>query len=1065
VRCPRCGTELPERAKFCLECGLALSVASGSELRAAGADTPVTETAPAHRAPLEGEHKQVTVLFCDLANSTPLAERLGPEGMHAFLNRFFELALAEVNRYEGTINQFLGDGFMALFGAPIAHEDDARRAVMAALGIRRTLRDRASWMGAGTIAVRIGLNTGPVVIGRIGDHLRTDYTAVGDTTNVAARLQQAADPGDVLIAESTARLVRGDVRLDPLGGLTVKGKSEPVVAYRVRGTAPRRSLLEQGRERTQPIFVGRDGEQRRLTELATALAEGRGHIVSVVGEAGSGKSRLLYEFRRSLEGGPLFFLEGRCRSFGASTPYLPIVELLRNDCDILDTDTPEAIASKVRLVVEDLGMDRATLPYILRLLGVKEGAESVEDMPAETVKARTLNGLEQMLGRGSRRRPLVLLVEDVHWIDAPSEEYITRLARALADAPILLVTTTRPEYAPPWLEPARSAEILLQPLSDVDSRRVVESVVERQPLPERVLSMILDKADGNPLFLEELTRSVAGQHDPGAAPAVPETLQGVLMARIDRLPETPRRLLQTAAVLGREFSLRLLEAVWDGPGRALSHLEELTRLEFVHPGVGEEPAYAFNHALSQEVAYESLLLSHRRTLHEAAGRALERQHAPRLAPVLDRLALHYSRAEQPDKAIEYLALVADRALHAYANAEAIQAVDEALEHADRLPEPARTRARVRLAVEKSQALVLLGALRESVDVLLGERAGVEALQDPMVSGPYNFRLASVFGLLGQTRDAVSLAEQALRAAEDVGDRVTMGRARYLLAREGFWAGRLREGVEHARRGITLLEATGDRWWLSMAHWAMAVNHTLLGDFAAASAAAARAKDVAAQLEDPRLLGQAEWTTGWVHAIRGEWPEAVAAGQRAVELAPEPFSRALARGFLGIVYLEKGDVALARPLLDDCADAFAGFHFRQLEGWMLILGGQARLANGETAAAHERVLRGRSVVESAFFAPAVAVAERVLGEIAHAEGKLDDAVRHLRVSLRFNEEIGARFDLARVHLSLAEVARARDHGPGVTAELEEARRGFEALDLPAWVARTRRRAEALGVTVG
>jgi class 3 adenylate cyclase/tetratricopeptide (TPR) repeat protein len=1065
VRCPRCGTELPERAKFCLECGLALSAVSGSELRAAGADAPAPDPALAPRSSLEGEHKQVTVMFCDLANSTPLAERLGPEGMHAFLNRFFELALAEVHRYEGTINQFLGDGFMALFGAPLAHEDDARRAVRAALGIRRTLRDRASWMGAGTIAVRIGLNTGPVVIGRIGDHLRTDYTAVGDTTNVAARLQQAADPGDVLISEATARLVRSDVRLDPLGGLTVKGKSEPVVAYRVRGTAPRRSLLEQGRERTQPSFVGRDPEQRHLTELAAALVDGRGHIVSVVGEAGSGKSRLLYEFRRSLDGGSLLFLEGRCRSFGASTPYLPIVELLRNDCDILDTDTPEAIASKVRLVVEDLGMDRATLPYLLRLLGVKQGAESVEDMPAETVKARTLDGLEQMLCRGSRRRPLVLLVEDVHWIDAPSEEYITRLAHALADAPILLVTTTRPEYTPPWLEPVRSAELRLQPLSEIDSRRVVESVVERQPLAERVLDMILDKAEGNPLFLEELTRSVVGQVDPAATPTVPGTLQGVLMARIDRLPEMPRRLLQTAAVLGREFPLSLLEAVWDGPGSALSHLEELTRLEFVHPRVGEEPAYAFNHALSQEAAYESLLLSHRRALHEATARTLERQHAPRLAPALDGLALHYSRAELPEKAIEYLALVADRAIRAYANAEAIRILDEALGHADRLAEPARTRARVRLAIEKSQALVLLGALRESMDVLLAERSGVEALQDPLVAGPYDFRLASVYGLLGQTRDAIILAEQSLQAATQVGDRVTMGRARYLLAREGFWAGRLREGVEHAQHAVALLEVTADRWWLSMAHWAMAVNHTLLGNFAAAFEAAGRAKDVAAQLENPRLLGQAEWTTGWLHAIRGEWPEAMEAGQRAVALAPEPFSRSLARGFLGITYLEKGDVARARPLLDEGAATFARFQFRQLEGWLLILAGQARLADGETAAAREHVLRGRGVVETAYFAPAVVVGERLLGEIGQLEGRLDDAERHLRTALRLGDEIGARLESARTHLALADVARARGDEPGVRRELETARDLFETLELPGWVALTRRRAEALGVAVG
>src|SRR5690349_23586489 len=328
MRCPNCSTELPDSSKFCLECGRDLR--GRSEYASPAAYTPkhLAERILTSRAALEGERKQVTVLFCDIANSTTLAERVGPERMHALLNGFFELALAEVHRLEGTINQFLGDGFMALFGAPLAHEDDARRAVLAAVKIRRALKDRASYAGFGggdALTVRMGLNTGLVVVGSIGDNLRMDYTAVGDTTNVASRLQHAAEPGEVLISEATGRLVRREVRLLPAGALTVKGKAEPVTAYKVLGVAPPQSAFEHAAERAYGRFVGREAEMRQLAELLTAAQKGEGGLVSIVGEAGSGKSRLLYEFRRTLGATDVTTLEARCRSYAAAIPYLPLL--------------------------------------------------------------------------------------------------------------------------------------------------------------------------------------------------------------------------------------------------------------------------------------------------------------------------------------------------------------------------------------------------------------------------------------------------------------------------------------------------------------------------------------------------------------------------------------------------------------------------------------------------------------------------------------------------------------------------------------------------------------------
>jgi class 3 adenylate cyclase/tetratricopeptide (TPR) repeat protein len=1070
MRCPRCSTELPSSARFCLECGLPLT--AGTEQQA-GFVSPEAYT-PRHladriltsRTALEGERKQVTVLFCDLVNSTPLAERLGPEGMHAFLSRFFDLALSEIHRFEGTVNQFLGDGLMALFGAPLAHEDDARRAVLAALGIRRALRDRASYMGAGhgnEVALRIGLNTGPVVVGRIGDNLRMDYTAIGDTTNVAARLQQIAAPWTVLISEATARLVRSDFRLTPMGPLAVKGKSDPVVAYSLLGRAPRRSLLERARERAFARFVARERELARLVAALRQTEQHGGCLVSVVGEAGVGKSRLLYEFRRSFGDRDITCLEGRCRSYGATVPYLPIIDIVRGHCAIADADTPETIAQKVRLALLEVGLDAGEDgPYVLQLLGVK-ASDELADVSPEATRARTIEILRRLLVESSRRRPLVLLLEDLHWIDTPSEAYLVSLVESLAGARLLVVATWRPGYRPPWRAQACATEIGLAPLSAADSASIVRSREGARALPDATVALILDKADGNPLFLEELTRAVT---EGDGAVAVPDTLQSVLMSRIDRLPEATKRLLQTASVLGREFSLRLLAGIWDGPGDAAAHLETLARLEFVHEQVGaEEPAYAFNHALAQEVAYESLLTAHRQALHQAAARWLERSYAGRLDQVLERLAFHYARTEEAAMAIEYLARVAEKAARAYANAEAHRALAEALALAERLPDGrAADRARIRLALQKTHVLFTQGAFRESLQLLLAEQPRVEGFGEPLLAGPFYFRLGLVYGVLGDGARATAFAERALAEAERSGDAATMGKAHYILAREDFWCGRMLEGVEHGRRAVSLLEGTPERYWLSMAHWAMGLNYALLGEFDAALQALARAQAAGDKLGDARLLSNAAWTSGWVRAMRGEWAAGIEACKRSIEQAPDAVSRAVGQGFLGVVHLEEGDHAGARPALEQAVEAFATFGFPQLEGFFTIFLGYARWQDGGGAAARELITRGVRIAGFARFAPPIGAAERFLGAIALAEGKLADAEAHVREALRILEASAARFEVARTRIALAEVLQARGDARAAAEELREAHRLFVVLRVGQYVARTRELAEKLGVSL-
>ena len=475
------------------------------------------------RSALEGERKQVTVLFCDLANSTAIAERIGPEHMHTLLNRFFALALEAVHRYEGTINQFLGDGFMTLFGAPIAHEDHARRAVLSALTLQRTLQEAHLGTPYGVeCTVRMGLNSGLVVVGSIGDNLRMDYSAIGDTTNLAARLQGIAAPGEILVSESTSRLVGGYVRIEPLPPVEVKGKAEPVTPYKAIGTLPRRSPMASRGERTLSQFVGREQELATLDALFTQVEAGHGQVVGIVAEAGGGKSRLLYESRQRWHDKRVTYLEGRCVSYGSTIPYHPIIDLVRQNCGIAEGDSAATIGAKVSFALQEVDMDaEASAPYLLQLLGVQEGTESLAALTPEAIRTRTFDTLKQMSLKGSQRRPLIFEIEDVHWIDKTSEVYLASLVESVAGAAILLLTTYRPGYRPPWIEKSYATQLSLQNLIAQDALTVVHSTRQQHALPEHLEQAIIDKAQGNPFFLEELTRAVIEHGGTAAASAVP----------------------------------------------------------------------------------------------------------------------------------------------------------------------------------------------------------------------------------------------------------------------------------------------------------------------------------------------------------------------------------------------------------------------------------------------------------------------------------------------------------------------------------------------------------------
>jgi class 3 adenylate cyclase/tetratricopeptide (TPR) repeat protein len=1022
-------------------------------LEPAGADTP---SSPGSSVGLEGERKQVTALFCLFPNAAAMAERLGHAEMHARLARAFQVAEQQVHRYGGMVNQSMADGFVALFGAPVVHEDDARRAVLAALAIRSSLlEDRGSH---GTepddVATQMGVNTGQVIVGRIADD-RLEYTAIGETTHLASALQHCAEPGAILISEATRRFVEAEVLLDPLQ-VTVPGRSRPLNAWNVVELAADRAQLDHRLNRQLAPFVGRHHDLATLEDLLERSASGRGHVVNVAGEPGIGKSRLLYELRHSKAATGVGFLEARCLSYASAIPYVPVVDIVRQACGIAERDSPDTIRHKVTGALEGLEIAGVSSgeggAYLLDVLGAVEGGVAPPELSPETIKTRTFSVLRSLVLGASHRGPIAVLLEDLHWIDKPSEEFFETLIEDLAGARVLIVATYRPGYRAPWMDRSYATQITLHPLGTADSFAVLASAMDTAEMPQSFSSAVLSRAEGNPFFLEELARAIL-DHD-SMDRLIPDTIQGVIMARLDRLPESAKRLVQTASVAGREVSRRLLLRLWDGPGQFERELVELRRLEFLYERMGgDEPAYVFKHALTQDVAYDSLLRARRQALHVRAAEALETLYAGRLDEVEGALAHHYARTNLSEKAVTYLVRMADKAARVYANNEAIAHLEQALEHLYRCPDTIeRDRRILDVALRHAHSLYFLGRFRESVNLLLQHESRLARVDDATIGGRYFSWLGHMYARLGDPNAAAQSAERAIAQALRAGDDVALGRAHGVLALDGFWSGCPAKGIEHGREAISVLDCAHDHWWLGMAHVYVAFNWLLTGQFGSAFAAAGRARDVGLRIGDARLQTYADFTTGWAQASRGEGEAAIDTCRRGLELAPDSVSRAYASLFLGYAYLEHGEMARALDELEPVIVELERFGIPYWHGWADAMIAEAYRLSGHSDRAADYARRGLEIATRVQYRYAMGLAHRALGRVAAGDRRLAEAESSLLEALTIFEAIGAQFESARTRLDLADLARERHDAAGAVSHLRHARDAFVSLGVTTYVGR-------------
>ena len=656
------------------------------------------------RGATDGERKTITALFADLKGSTALIEGLDPEEARAIIDPALQLMMDAVHRYDGYVAQALGDGIFALFGAPIAREDHPQRALYAALRMQDEMRrcsDQLRLSGGTPLLMRIGINTGEVVVRSIRkDDLHTDYVPVGHSTNIAARMQEMATPGSILVTEQTQKLTEGYFDLKALGETQVKGMEGPLKVFEVVGAGPLRTKLEIAARRGLSRFVGRQGELDQMQQALEQVKAGHGQIVGVMGEPGLGKSRLFYEFKLTSRSGCLV-LEAFSVSHGKASPYLPVIELLKTYFQIEPQDDERI--RRERVTGRVLALDRSledSLPYLLSLLGIEDLQSSLQQMDAQIRRQRTFDALKRLFLRESLNQPLMVIFEDLHWIDNETQGFLDTLSESEAGARILLLVNYRPEYRHDWGGKSYYTQLRLAPLGQEEAKELLTFLVGKETSLQDLKQLILERTEGTPFFMEEVVQTLAeeglllgerGDYRLEKAPSelhISPTVQGVLAARIDRLSPQEKALLQQLAVIGREVSLVVVrEVVTESEDDLHRLLSSLQGKEFLY----EQPAlpdvaYIFKHALTQEVAYNSVLMDRRKGLHERTAEAIEAVFAASLEDHYGELARHYRHGENTEKAVTYLNLTGQQAAQRSAYAEAETALTTGLSMLQSLPD-------------------------------------------------------------------------------------------------------------------------------------------------------------------------------------------------------------------------------------------------------------------------------------------------------------------------------------------------------------------------------------------
>jgi class 3 adenylate cyclase/tetratricopeptide (TPR) repeat protein len=1082
--CASCGSPITPTAKFCPECAHPVSAVTETLPRPASPDayTPrhLAERILISRSALAGERKQVTVLFADLKSSMELLADRDPEEARELLDPVLQRMMDAVHQYEGTVNQVMGDGIMALFGAPLAHEDHAVRACYAALAMQAAMRrytEEARRAHGIEVQIRVGLNSGEVVVRAIGSDLHMDYTAIGQTTHLAARMEQLATPGTIRLTADTLHLAEGFVEVKPLGPIPVRGLDTPIEVYELIGADPSRSRLQAAAARGLTRFVGRERELEELGEALGRAGEGSGQVVAIVGEPGVGKSRLFREFVHSHRTDGWLVLESSSASFGKATPYLPVIDLLKAYCQIELRDDGRKIKEKVtgKLLTLDRALERS-LPALFALLAVPVEDPAWERLDPRERRQRTREALKRLVLRESQVQPVLVAMEDLHWIDAETQGFLDSLIDSLPTARILLLVNYRPEYQHGWGSRTYYTQLRVDPLLPESAAELLRSLLGEdaglEPLTERLIS----QTQGNPFFLEESVRTLVETQalvgERGAyrlaklppSPQVPATVQAVLAARIDRLPPEEKRLLEAAAVIGEEVPFPLLRAIADEAEETLHRgLAHLRAAEFLYEArLFPDVEYTFKHGLTHQVAYAGLLHERRRALHARIVEALERLYPDRLAEHAARLAHHAVHGEMWEKAVGYLQQAASQAAGRAANQDAVAYLEQALGALARLPADrpwAEVGVDIRLDLRSS--LGQLGRHGQIAEHLREAERLAAAIGDQQRLGRVYALVSDRFRLQGDRKRALEVGEQALAIARTLADGPLEVTANTFLGMVHQAGGAYREAIALFDRNVAVLAgAVGPARYEIMEDpsvhsrsWLCACSAEV-GDFARGEAAGAEAMRIAEGSGRPLNLVCACAGLGRLFLRKGADAQAVAVLDRGFQLSRrlslDVWTLVLASALaLGCARVGRAADALAFAELGlepESADANLSNQPLRL-GWLAeayLLAGQLETARrmGERALELARRHDQQGHLAWALF---------LAGELAPTEGggASKGAEGHYREAMTTAEALGMRPLVARAHLGLGWLLRSSGELSESADHLLAASTLFAELGMTAW----------------
>ncbi len=1085
LTCRKCGTVLPAGAKFCLECGEPITKRFPTEARFKSPDAYIpkhlAERILATKETLEGERKQVTVLFADIKGSTALIADQDPEDADKLLNPVLERMMEAVHRYEGTVTRVTGDGIMALFGAPLAHEDHAVRACFAALVMQEAIRhysDQVRREHGFSVHIRVGLNSGEVVVRSIGNDLYMEYTAMGQTAHLAARMEQLADPGSILLPTNTLRLAEGHVEVRGLGKVPVKGLTEPIEVYELTGAGLARRRFEAAAARGLTRFVGRETELDHLQKAVERAGKSHGQVVAVVGEPAVGKSRLFFEFTHSHRTKGWLVLETNSVSYGKATPFQPVIDVLKAYFQIEAQDAPRKIREKIsgKLAILDESL-MPIAPAFLALLDIPVNDPKWEALDPTQRRQRTFDACKRLLLRESQIQPLVLVFEDLHWIDSKTQAFLDSFIDSLPTARILLLVNYRPEYEHTWGSRTYYTQLRIDPLPPESAEELLGALLGMDAALAPLKGLLIEQTQGNPFFLEESVRTLIETEalvgEPGAyhlvkalpSIEVPATVQAVLAARIDRLPADEKHLLQTASVIGETVPFSLLQRIVEMSEEELRHgLSHLQAVEFLYEtSLFPDLEYTFTHGLTYQVAYNSLLNERRRALHAKILEAMEALYSNRLTEQVDRLAHHAFRGEVWSKALSYLRQAGTKAATRSAYREAVSCFEQALTAINQLPhdrEMLEQAVDVRFALRTS--LFPLGE-RERVLGYLQEADNLSRrLDDQLRQAWVTVYMCHYRWVTGQSAEAHDLGHRARSIAETLGHFSLTVTVNYYLGLACLSTGDYQGAEVFLRQNVELLQGDLIRERCGVAGFPAAMSRSYLawalaerGSFDEGMVNGQEGVRMAKELDHTWSFVTASWGLASLYTTNGEPERALEILEHALALSREWSLGALTPGVmgsLGYAYAMSGRVCDGLAMLEEALRAAEGsgrlaFHSLLVVylGEVFVLADRLEYAR---AVAERALALARERGERGVEAWALRLLAEIVSRSPTSEG--DKIASDYRAAMALAGELGMRPLIARCHLGLGHAYRRVENFSKANEHLREAVRLFREMRMHSWL---------------